>query len=43
MRPRFPHPCPGGLILSFLGLALGPLWGMALATLSTGKSNDDYS
>lgn len=26
-----------------LGLALGPLWGMALATLSTGKSNDDDS
>ena len=26
-----------------LGLALGPLWGMALATLSTGKNNDDES
>ena len=26
-----------------LGLALGPLWGMALTTLSTGKISDDDS
>ena len=26
-----------------LGVALGPLWGMALATLSAGRNNDDES
>ncbi len=26
-----------------LGLALGPLWGMALATLSLGKSGEDHN
>lgn len=36
-----------GVALNYCGLweshALGPLWGMALATLSTGKNNDDES
>ncbi len=26
-----------------LGLALGPLWGMALATLSLGKNGEDHN